>query len=360
MGDIEVESDSDPVKSSFDVFIKPHLTGENQMYILQFPNRDSRQHYKKANASEPLKMRIKPNSGMVELDVPMDVYNNYDKRKGATWGSAMKKSSESKGTGSHGLPGGFGIGGAAPGVRGRGAKGIEDVQALQDQVLADFENAVRRENVLVKQTLGGQAVSNEDTTPQYMIGTFINNQLHLTPVDTVVQMRPQFHHIDAQAEHERASRGRDVAAGARAAPEARAITMTVKTNVDGEEDTTDSMATRIQAAQSEAWKNHRFVDEDSIETWDGYNANLFVGANGFEVDADLLHKVPKLSSTLNNAEYLDKISAPNDAAKLSRSQKLKKATRKGKEKATAGEDGAESDTLCAMTDTETEAEALPI
>lgn len=175
-----MENDADPIKASYDVYIKPHLSAGRQMYVLQFPNRDARQQYRKAQGSEPLKMRIKPNAGMVELDVPMDVHNNYDQRKGATWGTAMKKSRESKGTGSHGLPGGFGIGGAASGGRGAGrGRGIEDVQALQDQFLADFENAVAREQVLVKQTLGGQSVSNEDTTPQYMIGTFVNGNYDL-------------------------------------------------------------------------------------------------------------------------------------------------------------------------------------
>ena len=146
------------------------------MYILQFPNRDSRQQYNRAKGSEPLKMRIKPNAGMVELDVPMDAHINYDKKKGLAWGGAMKKSMESKGTGSHGLPGGFGIGAAPPSGRGRGRGGIVDQEAIQSQILADYQNAVRNERVLVKQTLGGQAMAKDDTTPQYMIGTFSSSK----------------------------------------------------------------------------------------------------------------------------------------------------------------------------------------
>ncbi len=162
-------------------------------------------------------------------------------------------------------------------------------------------------------------------------------------------MRPQFHHIDAQAELERASRGRDL--GPRPAAESRAVHMTVKTNVYGEEDSTDSMAARIQSAQSEEWKSHRFVDEDTGECWEGYQANLFAGADGgFGPEEERLDRLPRLLSTLGNAEYLDEISAPNDAAKLSRSQKLKKGKGKGRGKATEQGDGAESDTLSAFTD----------
>lgn len=174
-------------------------------------------------------------------------------------------------------------------------------------------------------------------------------------------MRPQFHHIDAQSEQERAIRGRDAALGSRAAPEARVVHVTVKTSIDGEEANADSMDKRIQDAQSENWKSHRFVDEDAEETWAGYNANLFVGIGGTEIDDELLDKVPKLSSILDNADYLNAISAPNDAAKLSRSQKVKKGKRKGKGKEKATEaDEAESDTSGAMSDpslSDTDAEA---
>lgn len=179
MADVDMEDasyDDDPVVSSYDIYIKPQLAGDLQMYVLQFPNRDSRQHYNTAHGSEPLKMRIKPNAGMVELDVPMDAHNNYDKKKGLAWGGAMKKSADSKGNGSHGLPGGFGIGAAPPSGRGRGRGGIVDQEAIQAQILADYHNAVRNERVLVKQTLGGQAMAKDDTTPQYMIGTFSGSE----------------------------------------------------------------------------------------------------------------------------------------------------------------------------------------
>lgn len=126
------------------------------------------------------------------------------------------------------------------------------------------------------------------------------------------------------------------------------------------------MAARITAAQSEVWKNHRFVDEEKGESWEGYQQNLFIGSERGQINQDLdevLKSKPKLLSSLNNAEYLDEISAPMDAAKLSRSQKVKKGKRKGKGKEKAI-DGAESDTLDAisdpsLSDTEEEDDAPP-
>lgn len=170
------EEDDDPILSTYNIFIKPPLSTssgnpEKQIYILQFPNRMDSQNYTLQNNALPLKLRIKPEAKMVELDVPMDAHANYDREKGLKWGEAIKKSSMTKGGGSHGLPGGFGIGGAQPG-RGRG-RAEQDEESLQ-QLLNDegFKRAVAQEKVLVKQTLGGQAVPDDTGAPLYMIGTF--------------------------------------------------------------------------------------------------------------------------------------------------------------------------------------------
>jgi len=183
------------------------------------------------------------------------------------------------------------------------------------------------------------------------------DQLHLTPVDNIVQMRPQFHHIDAHSEQERFGRVRDPAMAARV-QEARAIHMTVKTNVDGEEETTDTMAERISAAQAEHWKTQQYIDEDDGEAWQAYHQHLFVGAStGLESNEDLLAHMPPLKSALDDTEYLDTISAPRDAAKLSRSKKVRKNREKkgkGTENAT---DGAESDASSTLSEPPSESES---
>jgi DNA-directed RNA polymerase-3 subunit RPC5 len=177
MGDItmvdvdQARPDPDPIKASYDVYIKPGISGDRQVYVLQFPNRHAKQHYSQENDSKPFDLRIKPESGMVEVDVPIDVYRNYDRQKGVTWGDAAKKSSLAKGGGSHGMPGGFGIGGAQPNARGRGRAEAED-DTNEERLLEDFDGAVQRGQVLKKQTLGGQFVLKEDTSPQYMIGVW--------------------------------------------------------------------------------------------------------------------------------------------------------------------------------------------
>lgn len=153
-------------------------------------------------------------------------------------------------------------------------------------------------------------------------------------------MRPQFHHIDARAEQERASRAREPGAPAQPA-QARAIHMTVKSKIDGEDSSIDTMADRITAAQQEKWKLHKYVDEDEDFAWHFYNENLIVGAEEHFADtADLKASMPDLQSALADMEYMDTVSAPTDPAKVSRSKKVKKSKdAKGKGKEVLDENG---------------------
>lgn len=153
-------------------------------------------------------------------------------------------------------------------------------------------------------------------------------------MDKIVQMRPQFHHIDAHAENERTTRVREAGMG-RAAGEPKAVHMTVKSNIDGEEEGADSMSKKITAAQSEAWKNHRYIDEDTDQAWTEYKENMFVGKH-FDKDHDeVLKGLPKLLSSLNKSEYLDTISAPRITSKP------KKRVKKEKVDKDKGIEGAE-------------------
>ncbi|KAG9235835.1 DNA-directed RNA polymerase III subunit Rpc5 [Amylocarpus encephaloides] len=320
----------DPIKASYDVYLQPRVHTDRQVYVLQYPNRSSDKPYNTECHSQPLKLRVKPNSGMVEIDVPIDTYNNYDRYKGVEWGEALKESTAAKGKGSHGLPGGFGIGGIQPRGRGRG-KTEEDEREAHLATLRNFAGAIEREQALGKQTLGGQAVANSETNPKYMVGIFRKNQLHLTPVDHMVQMRPQFHHIDALAEHKKLFAARDSAAGASVT---RAIHMTVKSSIDGEEDSTDTMAQRIAATQAEDWEHHHYIDENTDESWTQFE-HFYIGDNGDEA----LERLPRLATALLDNEYLDAVSAPGDEARLSRSTKTKKGKGKGKEMEVVGTKG---------------------
>lgn len=177
-----------------------------------------------------------------------------------------------------------------------------------------------------------------------MILISCSGQLHLTPVDHIVQMRPQFHHIDAAAEQERLARARDL--GTPRVQEARAIHMTVKSTIDGEDDSADTMAQRIAAVQAEPWRRHRYIDEESPEAWAAFEESMFVGAEIGRGTEELLAGVPRLVSGVTDLQYLDMISTPRDAAKLSRAKGERKGRGrkkgKGKDAAADGESEGES------------------
>ncbi|KAI9821741.1 MAG: hypothetical protein M1827_002322 [Pycnora praestabilis] len=316
--------EEDPVVREYDVFITPKRA--QKLMLLQYPNRDRTQPYSEANHAKALGMRIKPKSGLVEVDVPMNVNTNYDKEKGITWGEAMRKSTMEKGGGSHGFAGGFGVGGGGGGGvgrRGGRANEIDDRSASremsQDALITNFEDANNKGRVLNKQTLGGLISPVEDGQPLYMVGAFRGNELHLSRVDSMVQLRPQFHHIDATVEQERSSARvqRDATNPARHT-EARAVQMTVKSS-DGDDIDMGETSKTLRAAQEEKWTTLKYMDEDvsythylfscllltdeekSIDSWDMYHEKLFLSDT---------ENAPKLQANMTNREYLDAISAP--------------------------------------------------
>lgn len=117
-------------------------------------------------------MRIKPQSGFLELDLGMSVQSNFDKFKGVTWGEALRMAKES-GTNAFGLASGFGKGARTNEIF---AAERAQLQPLSDErvqsLLGGFENANTRGNVMNKTTLGGQVIQPEEGRPMYMLGAF--------------------------------------------------------------------------------------------------------------------------------------------------------------------------------------------
>ncbi|KAF6831738.1 DNA-directed RNA polymerase III complex subunit rpc37-like protein [Colletotrichum musicola] len=272
-------ADPDPVIASYDVFFNPSLPQGRKLWVLQQPNRtDPRQ-------ATPTEMRLKTRTGMVEVDVPIDYNQSYDKEKGMKWGRQLKASLESKNGGTHGLSGGFGVGAPPPRPKKRGDADLDDEMYLE------WPEAVRQDKVLRTQTLGGQCPDHKEV--QYMIGVFQGKDLHLTPVTNLVHLRPQLHHVDAVAQQERnasaaAAAKENAGAGAGAGASGagaqgaagRAIHMTIKTTADGSQAKSETMADRLRSVQIEPWRKLRYTDENDEAAWDIYQESLILRAPG--------------------------------------------------------------------------------
>jgi len=69
--------EDDPVVKTYDVFLSDQLA--NQIYLVQYPIRNADEQYYDDNAA--LDARIKPNEGVLEVDVPISASNSHFERK---------------------------------------------------------------------------------------------------------------------------------------------------------------------------------------------------------------------------------------------------------------------------------------
>lgn len=179
------DDDPDPIIASYTVYTNPTLPASRQLLVLQQPNR--KLAALSADGGQPdlaiSEVRLKPRTGMVEVDVPVShAHADYDREKGLRWGSALQRSTAAKHGGSHGLAGGFGVGvpasrGGNKGEGGAGGGGRTGRRGLNEEdmdmdMLADWSEAVRQDKVLRTQTLGGQYPLEAESNCRWMVGVF--------------------------------------------------------------------------------------------------------------------------------------------------------------------------------------------
>ncbi|KAK4154562.1 Sin-like protein conserved region-domain-containing protein [Chaetomidium leptoderma] len=278
------DDDNDPIVASYSVFIKPPLADHRNLVALQYVNKTA-QDPAQIRVPRIAELRMKPGTGMYEVDVPIDTAEAYDRNKGVAWGSALQKSMEAKKGGSLGLAGGFNIVATSTTARGRRGAGA----TTDDEPPLHWAEAARQDKVLRTQTFGGGRSAEEENT-RHMIGVFQGKNLHLTPVSSVVHLRPVPHHLDAATEQDRLSRGPTTgassggggppekagAAGAAGAA-GRAIHMTIKSAMDADGGVaTETMADRLRNVQTETWQRMEWVHDEAEMAWEAYNECLLL------------------------------------------------------------------------------------
>ncbi|CAK4031447.1 DNA-directed RNA polymerase III subunit rpc5 [Lecanosticta acicola] len=316
-----VRAEDDPVTAEYDVFLTPPI--EEQVYILQYPNRSRSIPYNRSGGAMPQDMRIKPQAGFMEMDVDMNSKHNFNKYMALKWADAKQSSKELHNPSVTYGPA-SGLVGARPGARSRSAlKGQGDRELELENDLMNFEDAEKNERVFNKQTLGGQIIRHNSEAelgkPYYFVGAFQGNQLHLTKVHGTVQMRPHFHHLDAEEERARvtASRAQAEAAGPGPDPVAKTVSKTVKDKED--KDSTEAKLKKfLENAKLEPWLKMEYMDEDLDIAYHEFQSKLKV------MDPSNL---PHLKSQMDNDAFLDAISAPRHDGLTRR----KKRASRGKE-----------------------------
>jgi DNA-directed RNA polymerase-3 subunit RPC5 len=157
------------------------------------------------------------------------------------------------------------------------------------------------------------------------------DQLHLTRLNGLVQLRTQFHHLDASAQLEAVSRRREKEAQEGAKPvEPKAFIPTMKKS--GGDTAAEMNQAFMKSTNQEPWHTLNYSDEDvctttseaesstnpvmqSTEAYNAYSERLFLPD---------VAEAPKLHSNVNNNQFLDAISAPS-ASKGAKKRSTRKA-----------------------------------
>lgn len=161
------------------------------LYLFQYPIRPANIPYEGAHC--PTEARIKPKIGQVQMDVPIPDMQHYDENRATTW----------------------------------------------------------TDKPLRTQTLGGTISSGRN----YLIGVMVGDELHVTPLAGVAQVRPVFKYIDDNDRDERARKKSEAATGT--SRPAKALQMSAKSS-----DAVPDLSTTalIRAAEEENWQKLTWRD----------------------------------------------------------------------------------------------------
>lgn len=318
--------------AEYDVFLT-NPSAKQQILLVQYPNRSRDKPYNASGLALPREMRIKPQAAHMELDISLNTDRNFNKWRGLKWGDALKTGREVQNvSATYGLAAGFtGVrGGVGGGLRRLQLKDAADRELDLSNGLIEFDDAQEQGKVMHTQTLGGQIVHHESATeagkPVYFVGAFRGSELHLSQVTGSVQLRPQFHHLDAEDQRNRIAASRAAAeaeAAASAAPDiARVVHQTYKPttiNPKGElEQREHEMKMALQTAHEERWVKLEYVDEEEPEAYRVWNERMFVQ------DTSEAGGCVRLRSGMEDEEFLDAISAPAKEGTVRRRRRSRK------------------------------------
>ncbi|KAI9930307.1 hypothetical protein ASPWEDRAFT_39143 [Aspergillus wentii DTO 134E9] len=290
-----MDSSEDPVVASYDVLL---TDSEISRFVLQYLDRDPKNPYDESHKQKPTALRMKPKTGLVEVDIPIDPRINYDVTKGLKYGDAMKKSRTAREGGGHGMAGGFSTGASAPAGNRVKMEGNGDVE------MGGMDSKGDTASLLRVQTLGGRVKTAEEGDPVYMLAAFRGKNLHLSPVSAVVQLQPQLHHLDALEEIPSKARGKARNEGNEeksAEAEGRTIDVKIKAAEDGEQAMVAGNLELLKQMQDEKWNSYDWVDAEDYEAYQTYE-DYMIHQN--------IDDLPQLESAIESEDYLDKMSAP--------------------------------------------------
>ncbi|ANB10937.1 Rpc37p [Sugiyamaella lignohabitans] len=225
--DAGLDDEDDPVVREFPVYSSQVLG--KKLHILQYPTRSALRPLVAAQGTGIINSRLKPKSGIIEVDIPIDTSKFYDAEKGDRW------------------------------------------------------------NKVDRQTFSGVLKKGQG---RYMAGVFRDGELHVSSIESVAQLRPQFKYFDKHVNSEKEA-NRMIRTDPTKPREARTIQMSAKSSGDFAPKYSGALGAR-KIADEESFVDIQWFDRDSNESWD--MADKFVTTNKRILDS---------STTLK--DYTDKL-----------------------------------------------------
>jgi len=176
---------------------------------------------------------------------------------------------------------------------------------------------------LQTQVLGGKISNPTDQDPVYMLATMhttpTTQQIHLTHLDALIQMRPQLHHIDAADDLKRRA---DLAEkstkpklnGTTTDPniklETRAIELKVRdpTKEDPKDRNLNLNARLLREIQNDTWVKHDWIERHDHQN-QTHTSLTHLPTTTLQMNNDN-NPPPPLRATLDNDTWLNKMSTP--------------------------------------------------
>lgn len=311
----------DPVIRQWNMYM--NANPDTHVMWLLYPEKFPKQLYSVKTGQRPIEMRIKPNFGLVEVDIPLDPHApSFDKVRGIIYGEALRKSKVLKERGgAYGAAGGFGVGDPEEGKSKKGgskkrgskqseaaastSRSTEEVGPTVDELLADYDNAVKNGHVMNKMTLGGKIIPWTPDNPNFFVGHFEKSNVFFTKVNSICALRPQLIHLDALNDLNKTTLHMQTGADTEA-NEAVNVNMTIKKSEGKSTENAGDVkeiAKLLRAMRAEPWQRLSWVDKDAQEAHDKFN-QIFLR------DKPTLAQTPKLVSNITPEQWLDVISCP--------------------------------------------------
>lgn len=176
---MSVEEEEDEILAEYPIYLSTELS--KYLYNFQYPMRST----PFTNKNGPNAARLKPKSKMVELDIPLDTRSpHYSTERGEDFAMGLNDKT----------------------IKTAYDRRMEEhEEELLNRGSKKNSNNNREEELLDKMTFTSTEVPGQT---RYVVGVIRDEELHLTPLNSTVQLRPGFKYIDKMDEKWKAANKR--------------------------------------------------------------------------------------------------------------------------------------------------------